>query len=127
MLMSHAREYDPDRAFLPWAKAFAYNRVRTFLKKESRSRMVFDDELVDAMAAELCEESDANGHELALLDICMGKLMPSQRELIKARYFRGESIESMASRLKKSATALYVQIHRIRRILGQCINSQLQT
>jgi len=126
MLMSHAGEYDAGRAFLPWAKAFAYNQVRTYLKKESRSRMVFDDELVTAVAEETLPESEDSGRELEQLDKCMAKLLPAQRELIQKRYFSGESIEHMAETLKRSAISVYVQIHRIRRILGECIETQLQ-
>ena len=127
MLMNHAREYDAGRAFLPWAKAFAYNQVRTYLKKESRSRMVFDDELVTAVAEETLAESEESGRKLELLDKCMDKLLPAQRELIQKRYFRGESIECMAESLKRSAISVYVQIHRIRRLLGDCIETQLQS
>lgn len=50
-LISHSAEYDTRRPFLPWAKAFAYNQVRTFVKKSARSRLVFDEGLVDALAA----------------------------------------------------------------------------
>lgn len=127
MLMNHAGEYDVGRAFLPWAKAFAYNQVRTHLKKESRSRMVFDDDLVTAVAEATLTESEESGQALELLDQCMGKLIPAQKELIEARYFRGESIERMAEKLKRSTISVYVQIHRIRRLLGECIEMQLQT
>lgn len=126
MLMNHAREYDAGRAFLPWAKAFAYNQVRTYLKKESRSRMVFDEDLVTAVAEETLAESEESGRRLELLDTCMEKLLPAQKELIQSRYFKGERIERMAETLKRSTISVYVQIHRIRRLLGECIETQLQ-
>lgn len=126
MLMNHAGEYDAGRAFLPWAKAFAYNQVRTYLKKESRSRMVFDEDLVTAVAEETLAESEESGRRLELLDTCMEKLMPAQKELIQSRYFKGESIQCIAETLKRSAISVYVQIHRIRRLLGECIETQLQ-
>ncbi len=125
MLMGHAGEYDAGRPFLPWAKAFAYNQVRTYRKRESRSRLVFKDDLMTAVAQETLEEPAESGRELALLDACMERLTPAQRELIQARYFRRESVELIASRLAKSAISVYVQIHRIRRILGSCIEMRM--
>lgn len=56
MLMRHAAEYDGQRAFLPWAKAFAYNQVRKYLKSRSRSPLVFSGELVDAIADDALRE-----------------------------------------------------------------------
>lgn len=125
MLMTHAAEYDVRRPFLPWAKAFAYNQVRTFLKKASRSRLVFDDALVGILAEETPCESTESRRLFELLDICMGKLTPTQRELIESRYYRNMRIECLAQKLNKSAISVYVHIHRIRRLLGTCIEARL--
>lgn len=128
ILMEHAGEYDAKRAFMPWAKAFAYNRVRTYLKKESRCLLVFNEELVTALAeqtpAETCENS---GRELLeYLDTCMHRLTPDQQALIQAHYYRSEKVAILAERLKRTEIAVYVQIHRIRRLLGACIEEKLQ-
>lgn len=60
-LMKHALEYDDNRAFLPWAKAFAFNQARTYRKRESRSPMVFDDDLVTAVAEETLDDAAESG------------------------------------------------------------------
>jgi len=127
MLMTHAGDYDEGRAFLPWAKAFAYNQARTYRKRESRSPMVFDDDLVTAVAEEAMEEPDESGRELELLEKCLGKLTATQQNLIQARYFRRESVDGIAVSMNKSAMSVYVQIHRIRRLLGSCIESNMHT
>lgn len=124
MLITHADEYDAKRAFLPWAKAFAYNQVKAHLKRKSRSRLVFDLELVNAIAEETVArpEEDA-GKTLELLECCMERLTPDQKELIQARYFRRESAESLATRLKRSVVSVRVQTHRIRFLLRRCIET----
>lgn len=127
MLMRHAAEYDGQRAFLPWAKAFAYNQVRKYLKSRSRSPLVFSGELVDAIADDALREEGADRHELELLDRCIKKLTPAQRGLIQNRYFEDQSVESLAGRMNKSPVSVYVQIHRIRKLLGKCIESYLRT
>ena len=127
-LIEHAGEYDAGRAFLPWAKAFAYNFAKAYLKRESRSKLVFDDDLVTLIAEEtMADVEEPADRELELLDVCMEQLTSPQRALIHARYYRDESIESLAERLKRSAIAVYVQIHRIRRLLGACIEAKLRS
>ncbi len=122
MLVRHAAEYDPSQAFLPWAKAFGYNQVRAYLRRVSRSRLVFDEDLVNTLAEETAvqAEEDAGG-VLHLLDICMARLTSDQRELIQARYYRRESAENLAKRLKRSVVSVRVQTHRIRHLLRTCI------
>ena len=126
MLMRHAGEYDPGRPFLPWAKAFAHNQVRAYLKRVSRNRLVFDEGLVAEVAEELCDGPPEAGQEFALLETCLERLTPVQKELIRARYYRSEGIESLAVKLGKSAISVYVQIHRIRRRLGECVEAGLR-
>lgn len=125
MLMNHADDYDESRAFLPWAKAFAYNQARTYRKRKSRSPLVFDDDLVVAIAEETMEEPAESGRELELLETCMGKLTESQQNLIQARYFRGESVEHIAVSMNKSVMSVHVQLHRIRRLLGALIEEKM--
>ena len=125
-LLRHAGEYDARRPFLPWAKAFAFNQARAYLKRETRSRMVFDDELVTAMAETRADEPDESGRVLELLDVCLERLSAIQKDLIQRRYFRRESVAEMARRLKRSSISVYVQIHRIRRLLGGCIEDRLR-
>lgn len=127
ILMDHAGDYDAKRVFMPWAKAFAYNKVRTFLKKESRSPLVFNEELVTVLAEEtVAETGEGSGRELLeYLDACMERLTPVQQELIQARYYRKERVESLAARFKRTEISIYVQIHRIRRLLGVCIETKM--
>lgn len=125
-LISHSAEYDTRRPFLPWAKAFAYNQVRTFVKKSARSRLVFDEGLVDALAEETpCVPAESK-RELEMLDDCVARLTPAQRELIEAHYYRNQRVERIAGTLGRSVISVYVHIHRIRRLLGACIEAKLQ-
>ena len=127
ILIKHAGEYDEDRPFLPWAKAFAYNQVKAHLKRKSRSRLVFDVDLVNVLAEETVArpEEDA-GKVLELLEVCMERLTPVQKELVQARYYQKESAESLAKRLKRSVVSVRVQTHRIRRLLRGCVEALQQ-
>jgi hypothetical protein len=51
-LWQKAADYDPDRPFLPWAMAFAQMQLKAWLKRRQRVPIVFDDALIERMAAE---------------------------------------------------------------------------
>lgn len=127
ILVRHAAEYDPARPFLPWARAFAYNQVRAYLKRVARGRLLFDEELIASMAAEESVPAEDSGNaELVFLEECLRSLTPEQRALVEARYYRKESMDSLALRLRRSTDTLYVQLHRIRTRLGLCIDGKMR-
>ena len=57
VLWKKAADYDPNQPFLRWAYTFARFQTMAWLKKQSRSRLVLDEELVQQVAAE-CEARD---------------------------------------------------------------------
>jgi RNA polymerase sigma-70 factor (ECF subfamily) len=123
MLMRHAANTTTNGLFC-LGQGLRYNQARTYLKRESRSRVVFDDDLVTAVAQDALAEPEESGLELKWLDFCLERLLPSQQALIRARYFRRESIEHLAAALRRTPISVYVQIHRIRRLLGACVESR---
>lgn len=70
-------------------------------------------------------EEDA-GKVLELLEVCVERLTPVQKELVQARYYHNESAESLAKRLKRTVVSVRVQTHRIRRLLRGCIEAVQQ-
>ncbi len=123
-LWVHASEYDASRPFLPWARAFAFNQIRAFLKTCSRERLVFSEELVCLFAENISEAPPDRMEDIARLRRCMEKLDVGQRALIRDRYWNGQSVDALSRRLRRSADAVYVQLHRIRRLLADCIRRE---
>lgn len=125
ILLQNAAEYDPEKHFLPWAKAFAYNRARTYLKAEKRERLVFDDDLVQLMSEEVADEQPKEDCRVALLRECMQGLAPLQLHLIQSVYFLNRTAEEVARKLHRTTISVHVQIHRIRKLLAACIERKL--
>lgn len=124
-LWAHADEYDFNRAFLPWAFAFARQRVMAFRKSRSRSRVVFTDEALlhfDDQCQEYAEEADVR---LVALQKCMQKLRPQQAELIRERYAAKSSVRMMAARLSDTEHNISCRLHRIRKTLARCVHAAL--
>jgi RNA polymerase sigma-70 factor (ECF subfamily) len=118
-------EYDPDQPFLRWAYAFARFEVMAWRKRQQRSRLVLDDELLLTVAAELEESAEEADQRLKILEDCMERLNPRQRELIAARYGRGEPVQDIAVRISRPENAMAALFYRLRKLLADCAQSVL--
>ena len=96
-------EYDPQQPFLRWAYAFARFEVMACRKTKQRSRLV----------------------RLKILENCMERLNPRQRELIASRYGRGEAVQDIAARLSRPENAMAALFYRLRKLLADCAQSVL--
>ena len=86
-------------------------------------RMVFSEKIIEVLAdVDAPAKPDAR---LAALDSCLGKLSGSQRELIRARYTPGLSIEQCAIDSGKGAGGLRMALLRVRESLKNCIEKTL--
>jgi len=123
-LWSHAEQYDPALPFLPWARSFAYNQVRAFRLKQSRSRLVFDEGLLDWFAEHAGGDGRDGGRPLDVLsrfEACLSKLTVAQRMLLRLRYTEEASLKVIAAKLEHSVSAVGVMLHRTRGILADCM------
>ncbi len=119
-------EYDADRgAFLPWAYRFAFYEVLRFRKNRSRSRMVFDDALLEQLSETLHQHSEPLNHRTTLLKQCLAHLPETDRTLLANRYESDSSIARFSRQLKIPAKNLYRELERIRLVLFRCVDHQL--
>ena len=116
-------QYDRDQPFLRWAYAFARFEIMAYRKSKQRSRLVLDNTLVATIAGELEESSENADSRLKLLEVCLKRLNARQRELIFARYGRGEAVRDIAARLCRPENAMAALFYRLRKILADCVQS----
>jgi RNA polymerase sigma-70 factor, ECF subfamily len=118
-------EFKPGTNFLAWACQIALWRVRAARQKFARSKIMFDDEILERVAqtsANLHVELDVR-HEA--LERCLQKLPVGEREFVMARYRSGGSVAEAAKRSGRSLVATYKALGRIRKLLLICVNRQL--
>ena len=77
------------------------------------------------MAAELEETAEDADRRLKILENCMERLNPRQRELIASRYGRGEAVQDIAARLSRPENAMAALFYRLRKLLADCAQSVL--
>jgi RNA polymerase sigma-70 factor (ECF subfamily) len=116
-------QYDREQPFLRWAYAFARFEIMAYRKSKQRSRLVLDNTLVATIAGELEESSENADSRLKLLEVCLRRLNARQRELIFARYGRGEAVRDIAARLSRPENAMAALFYRLRKILADCVQS----
>ena len=124
-LWSHLADFDFSRPFLPWAYAFAFQRVLAFRKTRSRSRLVFSDEVLEWISDVYTADSTAADDRLGALKQCLEKLTSKEGELVRERYAEKMSVKMLASRSGRSANQVSVHLYRIRHALGKCVEATL--
>jgi RNA polymerase sigma-70 factor, ECF subfamily len=111
--------------FVAWANQIAWWQVRAARTKFARSKVLFNDDVLESVAhthAELQPEIDAR-HEA--LSHCLAKLPGRDRELIMTRYEPGSGVEEAAKRSGRSIVAAYKALARLRKLLHDCVTHRL--
>lgn len=111
--------------FVAWACQIAYWEVRRARQKYARSKVVFDQDTVDAIAQTAAEMAPEISQRREALGTCLGKLHPRDRELVLTRYEPGSGVEEAARRSGRSVEAAYKALGRIRKLLFDCVTNRL--
>ena len=127
VLWRKAAEYDPERDFLAWAYSFARFQVLAHLKRSTRDRMVFDEDLLDRIVVSVVDRNADLEDRLRALETCIQKLPARQRSLLRRRYQDGIAVKTLAAELGQTATAVGVLLHRIRLGLARCVERAVQS
>jgi RNA polymerase sigma-70 factor, ECF subfamily len=118
-------KFVPGTNFAAWAIRVAHFQVLTWRKAVSRSRLVFDQRVIDGLAAETYWTDEAFEARQQALGDCVSELPATSRELLRHCYVQGSKIKDTAVRLNRSPTAVYKALERIRTTLHSCIERKL--
>jgi RNA polymerase sigma-70 factor (ECF subfamily) len=121
ILWRDSQEYRPGSNFKAWAFRVAHFQMMAFRQRQIRDRLVFEDDLIEGLAAGAREADENFEARQKLLDGCLEKLGEPQRDLIRRRYALGESLQSIAERRRMSANAVTQALFRLRQSLMQCV------
>ncbi|MEQ1862662.1 MAG: sigma-70 family RNA polymerase sigma factor [Chthoniobacteraceae bacterium] len=127
VIVEKFNEFKPGTDFVAWACQIAWWRVRASRQKFARSKVVFDDTVLESVAhtaATMHTEVSARHEALAL---CLKRLHPRDRELLLTRYEPGARVEEAAGRSGRSIEAAYKALARLRKLLFDCVTNHLAT
>jgi RNA polymerase sigma-70 factor (ECF subfamily) len=111
--------------FAAWSRKVAFHQVLSYRKRRKRDRLDFSDDFINSVASEQETSADHFEQREKLLQTCIGKLPEDHREVLHLRYTHGLSLEAMADKLKRTVTALYRQLSRVRHVLHECVTKNL--
>jgi RNA polymerase sigma-70 factor (ECF subfamily) len=118
-------EFDQSRDFFAWASSFAFYEARNFQRITARSRLHFDEELMNRLAQERVADLDQRDARFAAMDHCIEELDAPGRELIREFYVNNTEVASLAARLGRAPQTLYNRLNTLRRLLGECVKRRL--
>lgn len=119
------RGFDPERDLFAWLCGIARNHIRHHYRSLQRSRVVFDQKVIDQLAARLMEEDEALQRRQAALTRCLERLPTQQRELVEQYYQSEGTIRDYANGRGLGVEAFYKMLQRVRVALLECINARL--
>jgi len=124
-LWKNRADFTPGTSFVAWAKTVALWQVRTYRKKVSRGRLVFDDALFQMLAEDVAERMTDDDRRVVMLESCVKKLNEQQRLVVSGRYFEDLSIPEIAGRAGISPAGAVCLLYRVRRLLADCVRRAL--
>ncbi len=123
IILKKATDFDPETDFMAWAAKIVYYQVLANIRDRKRQRLVFSEELI-ARLAQFHVTCDIDDRRVAMRS-CIEELRADQKDLIRRRYFEGESVKAISDTIGKSHGALRKSLMRVRRTLMQCIELKL--
>lgn len=125
ILWSKYDSFKPGTSYFAWACQIARFEVSRYLRRQHRSRMIFNENVLD-MIAQSSESMDDElfARQQALAD-CVEKLSDKDRRLVVLRYHEGLKAEGIARQIGRSVHAVYKAMKRIRRLLFDCVSGTL--
>ncbi len=118
-------KFDAAADFQGWAFGVAKNVALRHLRRQSRDRHVFDDDLVNQLADDAIALVPVHDGHREALERCLDKLPAAQRELVLTAYTKGTRMDELATRRGQTPMALYKLLHRIRQALLECVERTL--
>lgn len=118
-------EYDASRPFIAWALWLAKSRIIDFYRKRDREKVIFDDEVLDKLAAALVERQPERSARQVALETCLEKLPEKSRTMLNLRYMEEQPIEAVAQAIRSTPGSVRVMLFRVREVLAECIQQQI--
>jgi len=113
--------YDSSEPFISWARGFALNETRMFMRTNQRWRHYLDEETALALASRREELSEELDERRIHLRECLRALPEKQKLIVEGYYFNDLKADNLAESSGRSIEAIYKSLQRIRSTLMECV------
>lgn len=111
--------------FRAWAFGVARFAVLAWLRDRGRDRLVLDEEVIIKLAEETTADEPRLQRQREALEQCMQKVPADQRDLLMLAYQPDSRIQEVAKGSGRTVAGFYQWLHRMRRLLLDCIRRAL--
>jgi RNA polymerase sigma-70 factor, ECF subfamily len=118
--------FDPHTShFYPWARQTAKLVLYSFLRHKKKLSNCVGEDLLDALAETVYDDSGTSESYLAALEHCKQRLDVADREMLDLRYAQDLGSRDIADRLQRPQTSVCRSLNRIRNWLYDCVETEL--
>ena len=117
-------DFEEGTSFGGWLLTIARFEALKYRRRVARSPLVFVDEVWDLLAEEACGDDNLQIRR-EHLEVCLGKLHSSKRELLLKAHSPGVVMREVALQAGKSEQAFYKIIQRLRAVLLDCVSKTI--
>ena len=121
VLWRDSKEFVPGSNFKAWAFRVAHFQVMAFRQKQIRDKLVFEDDMLEAVAFGAREADESFDGRRERLAGCLEKLSAPLREMLRRRYAEGQSLQEIGQERGMTSNAVTQALFRIRQSLVQCV------
>lgn len=111
--------------FKAWACGIARFKALAWLRDEGRDRLVLANDVVELIAHDSLRDESHLERQREALETCFQKVPPSERELLARAYESNAKINHIALTSGRSVVGFYQWLHRMRRLLLECVRKEL--
>jgi RNA polymerase sigma-70 factor, ECF subfamily len=118
-------EFRPGSNFFAWACQVAKYKVLEHCRKAQRGALLFSDEAIEQITAEIVNMGDMLDAQSRALAECVAGLSEPDRALITHRYQPAQTLASTCQWAGKSHVTVRHWLRRTHRLLAKCIETKL--
>jgi RNA polymerase sigma-70 factor (ECF subfamily) len=123
--LQHSQQLRDEEHLLAWAVRVARHRAVDHARR--RQAQTLSPDLLDLLESTWGDPAGAGPtDQVEALRRCVGQLDEPARQLLKLKYYEGLPTPELASRLQRSADAIYQALSRIHRLLRHCVHRELK-
>jgi len=125
VLWTKFEQFLEDGDFRSWAMGVARYEVLAWLRDRGRDRLVLAGDVAEMIADETANDVVQLEQQRIALQSCLEKLTPKNRSLLLESYGSELKIQEVAATSGRSVAAFYQWLHRMRRLLLDCVQHEV--
>lgn len=112
--------------FAAWLSVIAYHQVQKYWRQKKQQRRFLNDAMIEQISERVAEDREGLDFRRQMLRDCIGRLQPSEQQLLTAVYNeQGTTVRELSRQMERPERSVYKSTARIRRLLFDCIRRKM--